>query len=375
MNTKIIERRRFLLVAVMLLAVVAMVGLAGCGGSSSSDDTASAAADQATSESAANVDTSAYDDLEPVTLILADETSLGDAGNLWGEAFVKDIEENTGGKITIDYYPNGEIGSNTDLLSQIQSNSIQMVITAPTNGVSVVKKLAVFDLAQAFNGYTGEQIDSVINGDNEFTQDLEAAFEDVGLRNLGFLQNATYRQVTSNKELRTLDDYKGFQIRTVDNPNIMEFWQAVGAEPTPLTFSEVYFSLQNGTVEGQENSTETSVGASLQEVQKYLCKTSNILFSYFMTINDDAWNDLDPAYQAAIEEAVAQATAEVQPGMTATDQENEQIMVDAGMEVIEYDDQFFEDLMALDGVKQLYSDISDQTDGLSDTMVELLEKA
>ena len=132
--------------------------------------------------------------------------------------------------------------------------------------------------------------------------------------------------------------------------------------------------MQNGTVDGQENATDTCVGSSFQEVQKYLCNTKHTLYVNNISINKDTWDSLDPAYQDAINKAVQEATDEIQPQITELDKSSIKTMTDAGMKVIDYDDGFFDQVLALDGVKKVYSDVSKQTDGLSDTMIDLLEK-
>lgn len=353
----------FVLAAAMAaLLSVSMLGLTGCSGGG----------DQKSSDASEGTE---YADLEPVTLILADCASPGSSGNLWSEQFADRVNEITGGKITVDYHGNSELGGDTDLLRQEQSGDIDMVTVQPAPMVSFVPELAAFDLPMLFATADPDDIETVLNGENEFTTSLQAAYENVGYHNLGFLQNGTFREATSNKELKTLDDFKGFQIRTMENTNHMAFWQSLGSEPTPLAFSEVYFALQNGTVDGQENANDTTVGASLQEVQKYLCKTNHILYAYGMSINKDTWDSLDPAYQAAINQAVAETRDSIRGQLTDLDSKNEQAMVDSGMQVIEYDDAFFEQVMALEGVQKLYSDISSQTNGLSDTLVSELEKA
>ena len=99
-----------------------------------------------------------------------------------------------------------------------------------------------------FSKYDGDTIDGVLNGDSAFRTELSSAFDAAGFHYLGILQNATYRLTTANKELNTLADFKALQIRTMNNSNHMAFWTAIGAEPTPLAWSEVYFALQSGTI-------------------------------------------------------------------------------------------------------------------------------
>lgn len=315
----------------------------------------------------------AYKDLDPITMISSDATSPGSACDEWQNEIAAQVSEITGGKFVIEHHGNGELGGDLDVMTQEQNGDIQLFATQPATMVAAVPGLACMDLPMVFNGYTSDQIDATLNGDNEFTQGLQAEAEKAGVHILGWLQDATFRQVTSNTELRTLADYKGFQIRTMENKNHMAFWAAVGAEPTPMAWAEVYFALQNGTVDGQENATDTCTGNSLQEVQKYLCRTNHILYGNLVSINLEQWNALDPAYQEALTQAVANATATIRPQLGNYDLDNEKVMTDAGMEVITYDEQFFTDFLNNEGVQAVYADISKQTNGLSDKLIATLE--
>ena len=328
------------------------------------------------SESQSSIDAnSPYAGLKSVELIGADSTGKGAAGQVFGEYVSKRVSEITGGKLTIDYHPNGDLGGDADLMRQMKSNDIQIVVcqTAPT--VSFIPEMAVFDLPMAFSKYDGDKIDSVLNGENEFNSALQVAYEKAGLHLLGFLQNATYRLTTANVNLATLADFKNLQIRTMENKNHMAFWQAIGAQPTPLAWAELYIALQNGTVDAQENAADTCVGASFQEVQKYLACTNHILYCNQICINKNAYESLDPLYQKALDQAVAEAIAYMRPQLEKIDKDNKDILVNAGMTMIEYGNSFFDEILALPAVKQLYNDIDkNQINGLGSKLISALEK-
>jgi tripartite ATP-independent transporter DctP family solute receptor len=317
-----------------------------------------------------------YDSLDAVELIGADSTGKGAAGQIFGELVASKVDEITGGKLTIDYYPNGELGGDADLLRQVQSNDIQIVVCQTAPVVSFVPEVAVFDMPMVFSKYDGDTIDTVLNSeDSEFHQDLAAAYDAAGFKLLGILQNATYRLTTANVELNTLEDFSGLQIRTMENSNHMAFWTAIGAEPTPLAWAEVYIALQNGTIDAEENAADTVVGANLNEVQSVLACTNHILYANQIAISKDAYEELDPAYQAALDQAVAEALDEMRPQLADIDAENKKTLEDSGMTIIEYDDSFFDEILALDSVKALYEDIDAQVNGLGTTLQESLEAA
>lgn len=356
------KAKSLLILFSVLMGILLCFMLVGCGGENSTEN-----------ETNNNEAAAEYADLESVNLLLASGAPVDNIGDVWQKSIAENVSEITGGKLTIEYHGNSELGGDADIFRQLQSGDIQMVAAQPSSVVPYVGEAGCFDLPMAFVGYDAETIDAVLNGDNEFTQALDSAYEENGFVNLGFVQDATFRITTSNVPLNTLEDYKGLQIRTMQSANAIAFWEALGAAPTPLDFSEVYISLQNGTIDAQEKPTDTIVGSSIQEVQKYYENTNHTLSTYNMVMNKEAWDSLDPKYQEALVEAIAMATEETMATQPDREAAATQTMKDAGMQEIVYDDSFYEEVLNLDGVKKIYSDISAQTNGLSDQMVEALE--
>ena len=154
----------------------------------------------------------------------------GMAGQIFGQTVAAKAAEITGGKLTIDYHPNGDLGGDTDLLRQAQSGDLDIVVcqTAPT--VSFIPEMAVFDLPMVFAKYDGETIDKVLNGENDFSAALGSAYEKAGLHLLGFLQNATYRLTTANVALNTLAEVATTEYSRQTNPTTMEESKRVARE-------------------------------------------------------------------------------------------------------------------------------------------------
>ncbi len=371
--------------AALSLSCAMVVSLAACSGSLSGTTTAaetvSAAASGAPSTvsdnkgDTVNAASDDYSALEPVELIGADASSNGAAAQQLGELVAKKVDEITGGKLTIDYHPNSELGGDADILRQVYSGDIHIAVCQTAPVVSFIPEVAVFDLPMVFAQSDGDTIDQVLNGENsEFHQKVSTAYENSGFHLLGFLQNATFRLTTSNKELAELRDFQDLHIRTMENSNHMAFWSAIGASPTPLAWPEVYISLQNGTIDAEENAADTVLGANLQEVQKYLSCTNHILYLNQISMNKDSYENLDPAYQAALNQAVSEAIDEVRPKLTTLDSDSKKALQDDGMKLTEYDSSFYENILALDGVKQLYSDIDTQVKGLGTILQDELKK-
>ena len=373
-------------ITAMLLAGAMMLSLAACGGNGGNGGNTSNPGNSGGSSSAggssAGGNTSApqtsdadYSSLPKVTLTGADSTGKGAAGQLFGELVTEKVDQITGGQLTIEYFPNGELGADADILRQMKANEIQLVVCQTAPVVSFVPEVAVFDLPMVFAKYDGATIDKVLNGDSAFKTDLGTAFNNNGFQLLGTLQNATYRLTTANKELKTLADFNSLQIRTMENPNHMAFWTAIGAQPTPMAWNEVYFALQSGNIAAQENAADTCVGANLNEVQKYLAFTNHILYANMMIMNQDAYNDLDPLYQQALNQAVAEALAEIGAQLATIDADNKAELEKRGMTLIEYAPEFYDEVLAVPGVVDLYKSINEQIGGLGDTLQEALNNA
>ena len=357
----------------MGLSLALMAGLlAGCGsnGTTSTPTSTPAASSTpdastpATSTPAASTG-SDYASLDPVVLRGADSAGVGAAAQQLGELVAEKVDAITGGQLTVEYYPNSEMGGDMDIQQQMLDGTLDYVVlqTAPT--VSFVPAVAVFDLPMVFAQYDGDTIDQVLNGDDsEFLKAIAPKYEEKNMKILGYLQNATYRLTTSNVKLDTLDAFKGLQIRTMENQNHMAFWSALGAAPTPLAWPEVYISLQNGTIDAQENAADTCMTSNFQEVQKYLNFTNHILYLNQIIINNDKFNSLDPLYQDALTQAVEEAIAELRPALTELDKSSKDTLADGGMEMVEYAPEFYDEILNLQGVQDLYTKIDGEVDGL-----------
>ena len=307
-------------------------------------------------------------------LITSDTTAKGAAGNVFAE-LIRDKVKAANAGLVIDYFPNGELGGDADLLRQAQKGYIAIMVCQTAPVVSFIPEVAVFDLPMVFARYNGDVIDKVLNGDSTFHQKISEAYEKAGLHLLGFMQNATYRLATANKDLQTLTDFKGLQIRTMENKNHMDFWTAIGAEPTPLAWSELYISLQNGTVNAQENAADTCVGAHFEEVQNYLACTNHILYCNQICINDKVYKALKPEHRAVLDKAVSDALQEMRPRLEEIDKSNKEILIKGNMKMIEYDNSFFSDVLDIQGVKDLYKRIDVATNGLANVLVDSLAAA
>jgi len=301
-----------------------------------------------------------YDKLQPLALRFGSGYSLGTAGDHWGEAFCKHIREVTNGKITVAYFPNSQLGVDSEMQTQMQNGDLDILICQPGQTTTFVPAVAVYDLPLIFAKYNAAQIDKALNHSN-FTKLMNKKYAESNMICLGYLQGGTFRVMTSNKKISSITDFKGIKIRTMNSPNHVAFWKALGCNPTPLSFTELYLSLQQGVVEAQENANDTNLAGNFQEVQKYLVNTRHILFMTQFLMNKKKFDSLAPAYQDAIRKALAMSTKDIAPNLTKIDKDCCNKLVKGGMTNLTFDDKFYDSL--LKAARPVYSLIRNKIGG------------
>jgi tripartite ATP-independent transporter DctP family solute receptor len=240
-------------------------------------------------------------------------------------AFKKSLEKLSKGRIKVEIYPYGRMGNNKSLIEQMLAGISGGAIGAdPSDGLlsSFYKDIQVFSIPYIFS--SKEQAYAVL--DSKIGKQL---FDDMakksGLRVLSVAVNGGFRGFTNNKRpVKTADDMKGLKIRTIESGIYMEMVKALGATPTPISWTEVYSALQTGVVDGQENSAFTMVAGSLQEVQKYYTLNNHILgILYFVT--SERWLRSLPK---DLQTAVIKAGVEAQKAARMAVVRNEKICLD-----------------------------------------------
>ena len=165
--------------------------------------------------------------------------------------------------------------------------------------------LAVFDLPCVFD--TLEDCRATID-DPEFYRLISDVYTDGGYHLLGMADQG-FRVMSTNKPVESLTDFKGQKIRTMENSYHLAFWKALGANPTPMTFSEVYIGLQQHTIDAQENPYEVIVSNRLYEQQDYIVETNHLPHLLSLIVNDSFFAGLSEKDQAILAKAANTATA------------------------------------------------------------------
>lgn len=255
------------------------------------------------------------------------------------ERFAKLINARSGGKIDVTIYPSGQMGNTTEFSQGVIDGTIDIGSGMTTDLVDFIPQNAVFDMPNLFPDI--ETMRKVLKG--EFADTMNEYNQAGGVMMLGYA-DAGFRQLTTNKEVRTLSDLKGQNIRVMTNPYHIAYWNALGANAVSMEFTEVFMGLQQGTIDGQENPYMNIVTNNVQEVQKYVVETNHVghIITFFM--NNALYQSLPDDVKALVDECAADA---VSYGNEIADESiaaYKQTCIDAGCEIITLDESVIADL-------------------------------
>ena len=223
---------------------------------------------------------------------------------IFAEKFAEEVAALSDGKMKIQVYANSTLGGDRDLLETCADGDIPFVVQNTAPQVTFMNDLAVFDLPCVFD--TLDQCRAKID-DPEFMNLISDVYTEGGYHLLGMADQG-FRVMSTNKPVQSLADFKGQKIRTMENPYHMAFWKALGANPTPMSFSEVYIGLQQHTIDAQENPYEVIVSNNLFEQQDYVVETNHLPHLISLIVNDDFFRDLSEEEQTIMTEAAGKAT-------------------------------------------------------------------
>ena len=232
---------------------------------------------------------------------------LANEDNSWHKASVKFAEElkaRTAGRIEVEVFPNESLGKEIDLINGMQLGTVDLTITGESlqNWAPMAALLAV---PYAYKSI--EHMDEVASG--EIGDQIEAQIvEKAQVRPVAFFARGP-RNLTSNRPIAHPDELNGLKMRVPNVPLFIDVWSALGAAPGPMAFSEVFTSLQNGTIEAQENPLALIRSASFNEVQSHVNMTEHVRSWIYLAIAESTWQQLSAEDQAAVIEAAARAQA------------------------------------------------------------------
>jgi TRAP-type transport system periplasmic protein len=208
------------------------------------------------------------------------------------------LDSLTEGRIEVRVHPAEQLGPELDMIRSIRAGVVEMTITGESmqNWAGITALLAVPYLIR-----DSDHLKQVVEG--EIGQEIaDEMIRKIGVRPVGYFERGP-RHLTSNRPINRPEDLAGIILRVPNVPLFVQVWQALGAKPTPMTFSEVFTALQQGTVEAQENPFALIYSAGLFEVQKYLNLTNHVTSWIYVVIGEKQFQALPDELQEKVLEA------------------------------------------------------------------------
>jgi tripartite ATP-independent transporter DctP family solute receptor len=244
------------------------------------------------------------------------------------------VLKESNGAVDIQIFPNNQLGSDADMLSQLRSGALEFFTLSPLILSTLVPQAPVNGLGFMWSGY--DKVWPAMDG--ELGAYVRAQIQKAGLFPFEKIWENGFRQTTSStRPIKTPDDFKGFKIRVPLSPLWTSMFKAFDAAPMSINFSEVYSALQTKVAEGQENPLVLIETAKLYEVQKYLSKTNHMWDGFWFLANGKVWSGIPKDVQALIQKHF-DASAVLQRQDIANANANvEKALREKGMEVVEVD--------------------------------------
>ena len=270
---------------------------------------------------------------------------------IYAEKFAEEVERLSDGTMLISVYPNSVLGGDRELLESCKEGDIPFVVQNTAPQVTFMPDVAVFDMPAVF-----ETIDEVREHvDNpDFLSMMQQVYGDAGYVLLGYADQG-FRVTTTNRNVQSISDFKGQKIRTMENSYHMAYWKALGASPTPMTFSEVYIGLQQGTIDAQENPYEVIVSNKLYEQQDYVVETNHLPHLISLIVSDEFFEGLTGEQQEIIREAAETAKEYAREQSDERIASRIQTIEESGTQIISLNDEMHEQIREL--CKPVYESI------------------
>lgn len=287
---------------ISLFMVLALVLSACGGGGSSGGSTETASSNASSSTSSTSNESASSQSTEKKTLRVS--IGLNDQHPEYeGAMKFKELVESQSDDFIVEVYHSGQIGDDRSAIEMLQFGTLEITIPSTSPLVNFVREYGVFDLP--FTIPNEEVADKVLDG--PFGEKMFSLLESQNLVGLAFWENG-FRNLTNNvRPVAKIEDLNGLKIRTMENEIHLDAWKTLGANPTPMAFTELYTAMQQGTVDGQENPYPTIDLSQFNEVQQYVSSTNHVYTPFIFLFSKPIWDELTAEQQEIIRNAAVEA--------------------------------------------------------------------
>lgn len=263
--------------------------------------------------------------------------------NIRAAQAIANIKAATNGGLDIKLYPAAQLGTDKQLIAQTRLGGIQIMNMASSILATTIPEAGMVNIGYAF--LTPKDVWTAVDG--PLGQFIASKIGAHGMHQIGPCWENGFRNVTSGtRPVKTPADLHNFKIRVPPAPILSSMFAAFGAAPTPIDFSEVYTSLENHVVDGQENPLPIIYTAKLYDVQKYLSMTQHAWDGYLIIGNKPAFDHLPKKWQDIVTDEFAKAGHAERADIAALSTSLRNKLTAKGMKLIEVDKKSFRDTLA-----------------------------
>jgi tripartite ATP-independent transporter DctP family solute receptor len=286
---------------------------------------------------------------------------VGEPGSLFqksADEYAKRANAKLGGKAKVVVYGSSQLGSDEELVQKLKLGTVDMALPSTVMS-SQVDLFGVFEMP-----YLVKDRQHMARIEKElFWAKLEPEAEKKGLRVIAVWENG-FRQITNSKRpIRTPADLAGIKLRVPGGKWRVKMFQAYGANPSPMKFSEVFTALQTGVMDGEENPFTQIYSAKFQEVQKYLSLTGHVYTPAYLTVGKAKWESMPADVRKVLEDTAKETQAYVYETAAKDDDELLGKLKAAGMQVNEADKDAF-----IAASKAIYEEFGKEVAGAKDVI-------
>ncbi|MBP1931367.1 TRAP transporter substrate-binding protein [Ammoniphilus resinae] len=217
--------------------------------------------------------------------------------------FKEIVEEKTAGKIKVDLFYSNTLGDDQKMAEALKGGLQELTVISTSPLAPTVKEFGIFDFPFVFN--TGEEADAVLDG--PVGQAVLDKLPEQGWIGLAYWENG-FRNLTNSKHpVAKLEDFEGLKIRTMQNQVHLDVFKQLGANPTPMAFSEVFTAMESKAIDGQENPFPTIESNKFNEVQTYLSVTNHVYTPFIFLAGKPFWDKLSDEEKQILQDAAKEA--------------------------------------------------------------------
>jgi tripartite ATP-independent transporter DctP family solute receptor len=263
--------------------------------------------------------------------------------NVRAQEAIDRIREATNGRLDIKLFPANQLGSDTDLLTQVRNGSVEFFNQSSSILATFAPVAGIVNTGFAFENY--DAVWKAMDGD--LGTYIRAQIAKTPILTVSKIWDNGFRQITSSgREIKTPDDLKNFKIRVPPAPILTSLFKALDAGPAPINFNEVYSSLQTKVVDGQENPLPIIATTRLYEVQKSCSLTGHVWDGYWILGNKRAWEKLPQDVRDVVTRELDRSGTDQRADVAKLSESLRQELTQKGLQFIDVDREPFRQALA-----------------------------